>query len=48
MHNQLYILTLGPAAPSSSGMSLPEGLHSEKRKRREQGCLFLEFLNFKI
>lgn len=48
MHNQLYLLALGPAAPSSSELSLPEELDSEKRKRKEQGWLFLELLNFKI
>jgi len=47
MHNQLYLLALGPAAPSSSEFSLPEGLDSEKRERTEQGWLFLTFLYFK-
>lgn len=32
MHNQLYLLALGPAAPSSSELSLSEGLDSEKKR----------------
>lgn len=48
MHKQLYLLALGPAAPSSSQLSLPEGFDSEERKRKEEGWLFLTVRYFKI
>jgi len=40
MHNQLYLLALGPAAPSSSELSPPEGLDSEKEKEKNGVVIF--------
>lgn len=39
MHNQLYLLALGPAAPSSQ-LSLPEVLDSEKEKEKNRDGYF--------
>lgn len=40
MHNQLYLLALGPAAPSSSELSLPEVLDSEKEEEKNRDGYF--------
>ena len=48
MHNQLYLLALGPAASSSSELSLPEGLDSEKRKKNRTGIVIFNIPLFEV